>query len=316
MTRFATRVLDRFFTPRMPEPYAGPTRRWILLLVFCSVLLVFPGVAVLSALIGLGDVVAGRSVDPLGDYSLASSVVEVVFTALPIAMVWGGLRLTGDRFRRLGLLSRPRREIWSSVGWTFVWIFALGGLVEYAAGLLLRAVPQADRYSAQIAPAADVSFGRLALVGIPAAIGAGLAEEIVVLGFSYRVLERLGVGDRTILVLLVLLRLSYHVYYGVATVVLLPWAFLSVVYYRRYRLLWPLIIGHAVWDTFAILSSVSVAVQVSGLVLLALIVIAATVVAGRRWRAIRHGPLLTLAIPRPRPQWARPGRAPAPASLR
>ncbi len=312
MTRFTTRVLDRFFTPRLPEPYAGPARRWLLWLLFAAVMAVFPGLAVVSALVGLGDVLAGRAVDPLGDYSLTSSVVSVIFSALPISMVWGSLRLTGDRLPRLGLMPRPMGLHASTFGWAFVWIFAFGGLLEYLAGFALSRVPDVDRFSAHVDVGTHVSFARLAAVGIPAAIGAGLVEEIVVLGFAYRVLERLGIRDGVIVAALTALRLSYHVYYGVTTVVLLPWAFVSVVFYRRYRVLWPLIVAHATWDTYAILSSDSTAAWLTGLAIILLAVTAAAVLALLRWRVARRRPLLTLAVPRPRPQWV-PVRSPWPA---
>ena len=304
MTRFTTRVLDRFFTPRLPEPYAGPARRWLLWLLFAAVMAVFPGLAVVSALVGLGDVLAARPVDPLGDYSVTSSVVTVSFSALPIALVWGSLRLTGDRLPRLGLMPRPMGQHASTFGWALVWIFAFGSLLEHLVGLALSRVPDADRYSAHIDVGAHVSFARLAAVGIPAAISAGLVEEIVVLGFAYRVLERLGMRDGVIVAALTALRLSYHVYYGVRAVALLPWAFISVVFYRRYRVLWPLIAGHATWDTYVFLSAESTAAQLIGLAIILLAVTAAAVLAALRWRVARRRPLLTLAVPRPRPQWA------------
>ncbi|MDP9240738.1 MAG: CPBP family intramembrane metalloprotease [Actinomycetota bacterium] len=308
MTRFATRVFDRFFTPRMPEPYAGPTSRALLCVLFAVVMLVFPGVEIISAIDGLVRVIAGDSFDPLGDYSALSIAVVLFFSGVPIAMVWVVMRLTGDRMIRLGLLARPAGETAAATSWTFVWIFALGGVLEFGLGWLLSLVPGAMRYTAQVELGDGVSFGQLAAVGIPAAISAGFAEEIVVLGFAYRMLERAGLSDRAILVILVALRMSYHVYYGVGALILLPWAFLSVVYYRRYRRLWPLIIGHTLWDIFAILTATSTAAQLFGLLFAGLLVVAGAVVAIIRWRRVRRRPLLTLAIPRPRPQWRPPHR--------
>ncbi|MEP6697825.1 MAG: CPBP family intramembrane glutamic endopeptidase [Pseudonocardiales bacterium] len=307
MTRFLTRVFDRFFSPRMPEPYAGPTRPWLLWLVFTAVVVVFPGLEILSALIGLADVIAGRSFDPLGDPSLVDVTLTILAGGLlPVTMVWLLLRLTGDRMVRLGLLTRPAGETIVATWWTFAWIFALGGVLEFGLSLLISLAPAAQRYTAQIDIGTGISFAQLAVVAVPAAICAGLAEEIVVLGFAYRMLERAGLSDRSILALLVALRLSYHLYYGVGALVLLPWAFLSVVYYRRYRQLWPLILGHTGWDIFAILTSGSPRAQAFGLVVTGLIVLAAAVVAVVRWRRVRRGPLLTLEIPRPRPQWSVP----------
>ena len=126
------------------------------------------------------------------------------------------------------------------------------------------------------------------------------------LGFAYRMLERLGLSDRAILAILVTLRISFHLYYGLSALVLLPWAFVSVIYYRRYRRLWPLIIGHAAWDIFAILTTASTKAENIGLLALLLISITAIVVAIVRWVRARRGPLLTLEIPRPRPLWTVP----------
>lgn len=303
MSRFVTRVFDRFFTPRLPEPYAGPTHRWLVWLLLCAVMLVFPGLAFLSALIGLADVIAGRPVDPLGDYSVFLVVFNVIFTAVLIAMVWGSLRLTGDRIMRIGLVATPVGRSVRATWWTFVWIFALTGLFQVGLSLLIAAVPYTDRLTADVQLGADVSFAQLAAAGIPASICAGLLEEIVVLGFAYRMLERIGRSDRAILVVLVALRMSFHVYYGIDVIVLLPWAYLSVIYYRRYRRLWPLIVGHAAWDIYAILSSASVAAEFAGLGLMLLMTLAAVTVAILRWLEVRRAPLLTLEIPRPRPAW-------------
>ncbi len=303
MSRFVTRILDRFFTPREPEPYAGPTQPWLVWLLLCTVMLIFPGLGFLSALVGLIDVVAGRPVDPLGDYSVPLIVANIVFTAVPIALVWGCLRLTGDRMMRIGLIATPlgrtARETW----WSFVWVYAVCGAIQIALSLLLATIPYAERLSANVQIGTDVSFVDLAITAIPAAICAGLLEEIVVLGFAYRMLERLGLSDRAILTILVALRMSFHLYYGLTAIVLLPWAFVSVIFYRRYRRLWPLIIGHAAWDICAILSSASDLADLIGLAVIVVLMIAAIIVAIVRWRRVRRGPLLTVQIPRPRPAW-------------
>lgn len=309
MSRFVTRVLDRFFTPRLPEPYAGPTRRWMVWLLLAIVMLVFPGLGFLSALVGLADVIAGRPVDPLGDYSLAFVIFNIAFTAVPITLVWLFLRLTGDRLMRLGLIVSPVARTARETGWAFVWIFMCSGPLQIGLSLLIGLIPYSDRLTADVQIGTHVSLVDLAITGVPAAISAGLLEEIVVLGFAYRMLERLGWSDRAIVFTLVALRLSFHLYYGLDAITLLPWAFVSVLFYRRYRRLWPLIIGHAAWDSYAILSSASGVADVVGLAVMALVAIAAVIVAIARWRGARRGPLLTLEIPRPRPAWAHTGVA-------
>ena len=303
MSRFVTRVFDRFFTPRLPEPYAGPSRRWLVWVLLCLVMVIFPGLGFLSALIGLADVIAGRPVDLLGDYSLLLVVANIGFTAVPIAMVWGFLRITGDRLMRIGLVAKPARQTAHETWWAFVWIFGVCGAISIVLDRAILQIPYVERLTADVQIGASMSFADLAITGISAAICAGLLEEIVVLGFAYRMLERLGLSDRAILVILVALRMSFHLYYGLTAIVLLPWAFASVIYYRRYRRLWPLIIGHAAWDIYAILSSASMVAEFAGLAVMALMTIIAIIVAILRWRRARRGPLLTLEIPRPRPAW-------------
>lgn len=303
MSRFVTRVFDRFFTPRMPEPYAGPSHRWLVGALLGLVMVIFPGLGFLSALIGLADVIAGRPVDPIGDYSLFVVVADIAFTAVLITMVWGFLRLCGDRLMRIGMLAKPAGQTARETSWAFVWLFVVCGVIAIVLDLAILQIPNAERLTADVQIGADVSFVDLALVGIPASICAGLLEEIVVLGFAFRMLERLGLSDRAILIILVTLRISFHLYYGLTAIVLLPWAFVSVIFYRRYRRLWPLIIGHAAWDIYAFLGSASVAAEVIGLAVMVLLTITAIIVAIVRWLRARRGPLLTLQIPRPRPAW-------------
>ena len=50
-----------------------------------------------------------------------------------------------------------------------------------------------------------------------------------------------------------LVRLSYHAYYGLAVVVLVLWAWLTIRLYRHTRSLVPLIAGHALFYVFAFL---------------------------------------------------------------
>lgn len=72
-------------------------------------------------------------------------------------------------------------------------------------------------------------------------------EEIVVLGFLVRRLEQLGLRPTTVVVVAVLVRISYHAYYGWGVLPLFAWALMSVIVYRRYRRLAPFIVVHVLW---------------------------------------------------------------------
>lgn len=318
MNRLAARALDGFFPPRMPEPYVSPTRRGLVLALLLVTLAFFPGISVLSALSAIPDIVAGRVVQPVGDLSLGVVVTQGVGTLPALLLVWAFCWATGDRMSRLGLQWRPGREAARDSGWAFLWVYVVTGAASVGINIVVSIIPLGRRFTANVEEGGTLSLGRVALAGIALAIMAGVVEEIVVLGFSYRCLERLGLSDRTILVLLILLRLSYHVYYGVAVLSLLPWAWLSVVYYRRYRRLWPVIVGHALWDTWAFLSGTSNLVGLLGILAMALVCLVLAVMALVRWNRASRGPMPPQTPYRPVPQWQRrtPRSSPAGGSTR
>lgn len=104
-----------------------------------------------------------------------------------------------------------------------------------------------------IVPARQSLPEYFSIVAIATAVAAGVVEEIVVLGFLVRRLEQRGLRPAAVLVVAVLVRISYHVYYGWGVLPILAWAMASVLVYRRYRRLGPFIVVHAFWDTALIL---------------------------------------------------------------
>jgi hypothetical protein len=81
-----------------------------------------------------------------------------------------------------------------------------------------------------------------------AGVAAGILEEIVVLGFLVRRLEQLGFSSSMVVVIAVLVRVSYHLYYGWNAVPIALWALASVLVYLRIRRLLPFILCHIAWD--------------------------------------------------------------------
>jgi hypothetical protein len=88
----------------------------------------------------------------------------------------------------------------------------------------------------------------ITLVQAAAAIAAGVVEEIVVLGYLVRRLEQRGYGVARIVTIAVMVRASYHIYYGWNIIPILLWATASVLVYLRVRRLLPFIICHIIWD--------------------------------------------------------------------
>jgi Type II CAAX prenyl endopeptidase Rce1-like len=83
---------------------------------------------------------------------------------------------------------------------------------------------------------------------IIAAAAAGIVEEIVVLGFVVRRLEQLGLRSSSVVMIAVLVRVSYHLYYGWNAVPIALWALATVLVYLRIRRLLPFILCHIAWD--------------------------------------------------------------------
>jgi hypothetical protein len=86
------------------------------------------------------------------------------------------------------------------------------------------------------------------LVGLVASLLAGVVEEIVVLGYLVRRLEQRGYSATTVIVIAMVVRVSYHLYYGPGAIAIALWALATVLIYRRIRRLAPFIICHVVWD--------------------------------------------------------------------
>lgn len=99
-----------------------------------------------------------------------------------------------------------------------------------------------------IAPAKQSLPDYYAIAAIVMAVTAGVVEEIVVLGFLVRRLEQRGHSPVVVITVAVVVRISYHLYYGWGVLPILAWALASVLVYRRYRRLWPFVVVHSLWD--------------------------------------------------------------------
>lgn len=99
---------------------------------------------------------------------------------------------------------------------------------------------------------ADAHIPFALAVGIFSGVVAGVVEEIVVLGYLVRRLEQFGCTPAMVVFVAVLVRVSYHVYYGPGVIPIACWALATVLLYMRVRRLAPFIICHAAWDAFAV----------------------------------------------------------------
>ena len=93
-----------------------------------------------------------------------------------------------------------------------------------------------------------VSSSVLTMVALVQSLTAGIVEEIVVLGYVVRRLEQRGYPVAVIVIIDVVIRVSYHLYYGWGVIPILCWAIVSVCVYLRVKRLLPFILCHVAWD--------------------------------------------------------------------
>jgi hypothetical protein len=134
---------------------------------------------------------------------------------------------------------------------------AAGVLVALLAGFLLVGVVLGITSMNTATP-----VGETLRQGIGFAVLAGAGEEIYVLALPYAALRlvrlpaRWGDGEHprvlplwVVVTVCLVLRMSYHVYYGAGALALLPWALVTVLIFHRWHLLFPLILTHIAYDT-------------------------------------------------------------------
>jgi membrane protease YdiL (CAAX protease family) len=91
----------------------------------------------------------------------------------------------------------------------------------------------------------------LLLVGLVVALAAGFGEEMLITGLVTNALEKAGMtGSRAWVIYLVAicLRVPFHLYYGWASLGVIIFTVVNIWVYRRWRLLWPIILAHATYD--------------------------------------------------------------------
>ena len=90
--------------------------------------------------------------------------------------------------------------------------------------------------------------------GLFSAVNAGIVEETVVLAFVVVTLSQAHRSWHEIILVALLLRVSYHLYYGPGAIGILVWAAVFLWLFRRTHSIVPLIIVHVGWDTFGFLA--------------------------------------------------------------
>ena len=107
-------------------------------------------------------------------------------------------------------------------------------------------------------PFAGASGSAFAPTGAPAhmlvlqlimTLFAGATEELALVAIPLILFTRLGVSMRIAIPVLVAMRMSFHLYHGAPTMLIMGiWAFLALWMYRRTSSIIPLVIGHSAFD--------------------------------------------------------------------
>ena len=92
--------------------------------------------------------------------------------------------------------------------------------------------------------------------GIFISIVTAVTEEVLVNGYLIVRLEQLGWTNRSALVLSLILRMSYHIYYGVAFLLILPFGYFVTRSFQKHRRLDRSIAAHFLYD--AVLITISI----------------------------------------------------------
>ena len=172
--------------------------------------------------------------------SLALSIAVVLSGFAAAGLVFFLLIRNGEGLSSIGLSSDRWREDLSLL--LPVWI--LVQVIPQGVGSAIVSGAHIPRYHVS-GPALPIAF---VAVGLLMSLQAAVVEEVVVLGYLVRRLEQRGWTVTTVVVVAVLVRVSYHLYYGPGVLPIVLWATATVFAYRKIRRLLPFIICHFVWD--------------------------------------------------------------------
>lgn len=178
-------------------------------------------------------------------FDLTYQMLDIVFALVPVALVLYLLGSSGKSpFRTVGFdLRRPGKDALHGAGLAV--LIGIPSLGLYAAGRALG-------ITTAIIPSALDAYWWTIPVLILSAIRHGIVEEVIVVGYLMDRFGKFGWRTPVAIVVSAALRGSYHLYQGFGPfvgnfVMGLVFAWL----YTRTRRVMPLVIAHAILDTFA-----------------------------------------------------------------
>jgi len=243
----------------LPSPVpVQPSRRGLVLETwFVQIAFLVPGVLAAVDLLaehigGTGTIkriptiVAGH---PAANLVLATVNYVTVGVVVPLGLLL--LSRTGQGPAMLGL-TRPkwRTDVWPAVG------LAAGGYGAVVALTIALAPLIATHKSLFVSPSLGHLPAYYVVYGLAASAITAITEETLVNGYLLIRLEQLGWDPSRALVFSLILRTSYHVYYGLGFVLTIPLGYFLTRSFQKHRRLMRPILAHFIYD--AVLFTIAV----------------------------------------------------------
>jgi membrane protease YdiL (CAAX protease family) len=215
---------------------------------YAEVLIMF-GLVFAAGIITAAESLGGNNVAPSGNWgTFAPGTVDEVCTAAVITIAV--VLLSARRGITAQLFGLRKPEPLPGVGPTSraIRMAAMGLLAFLAGGITTSQLAGGHHYPEP----AHLSAAFL-VYSVGGSLFSGVVEEMVALAFVVSTLRQARRPAAEIVVVAVLLRCSYHVYYGAGIVGIVIWATVFALLYLRFRSVIPLIILHVLWDSFQFL---------------------------------------------------------------
>jgi hypothetical protein len=207
----------------------------------------------------------------------AAAVLAAVYArwVTPLTAAQLGLRLTDGR----------RHIVGGIAGATAAYI----GIMVAAGGWTTAVLNSVGIHSRPFPGSSGQGLGTV-VDDLFSSFGAGLQEELILLAVPAALCALRGWRPTRILVLLILFRLGIHIYLGWGCLFVLLWIPAAYLLYRAAGTIWPLVLGHAIYDSLAYLGlRHDTHAETYGLILNTVAYVGALVIALSFWRATGRG---------------------------
>jgi hypothetical protein len=215
---------------------------------YAEVLIMF-ALVFASGIINAAENLGGNSEVPSGSWgTFAPATVDEVCTAA--VTVIAIVLLAARRGVTSQLLGTRMPESLPGVGPASRGIrMAAMGLLAFLAGGITTSLLAGGRHY----PHPAHLSAPLLVYAVGSSLFSGVVEEMVALAFVVSTLRQARRPAAEIVIVAVLLRCTYHIYYGLGIVGIAIWATAFALLYLRFRSVIPLIILHFLWDSFQFL---------------------------------------------------------------